>query len=163
MSKRSKDSVLLKIITLICIAALFLVIAVGVYFIKNERDSSSSSSSSQEKSQEETAPDEQQEESTEDNTSAEPSSAEENSSTEPVSGDKYDKLIGKMDLHQKICQLFIVTPESLTGYDVVTASGDATKSALEEYPVGGLVYFAKNLEDEEQAKAMLSGAKDIAG
>ncbi len=163
MSKRSKDSVLLKIITLICIAALFLVIAVGVYFIKNERDSSSSSSSSQGKSQEETAPDGQQEESTEDNTSAEPSSAEENSSTEPVSGDKYDKLIGKMDLHQKICQLFIVTPESLTGYDVVTASGDATKSALEEYPVGGLVYFAKNLEDEEQAKAMLSGARDIAG
>lgn len=38
-----------------------------------------------------------------------------------------------------------VTPEELTGEDGVTVAGDATRQALENYPVGGIVYFAKTL------------------
>ena len=37
----------------------------------------------------------------------------------------------------------------------VVQAGDGTKQALEENPVGGLVYFAKNIQSEEQLKEML--------
>ena len=42
-----------------------------------------------------------------------------------------------------------VTPEWLTGYDRVTAAGDVTKQAIKTYPVGGIIYFASNLQDRE--------------
>ncbi|MBQ8966257.1 glycoside hydrolase family 3 N-terminal domain-containing protein [Ruminococcus sp.] len=89
-------------------------------------------------------------------------------SAAPTSGDEeINKLLEGMSLHEKVCQMFIVTPESLTGYDVVTQSGEATKESLENYPVGGLIYFAQNLEDIEQTKAMISNvqqySEDITG
>ena len=61
-----------------------------------------------------------------------------------------------MSLDEKIWQLFFVTPESLTGYPKVTEAGLATKEALGYKPVGGLIYFAQNLEDAEQVTAMLT-------
>jgi len=64
-----------------------------------------------------------------------------------------------MTLEEKICQLFYTTPESLTGYDTVTMAGDATKQALEKTPVGGLIYFSKNLVDRDQTAAMLANTK----
>ena len=67
--------------------------------------------------------------------------------------------VSKMTLHQKICQMCIVTPEGLTGYDLVTQAGDATKSSLEEYPVGGLIYFSANFEDVQQTKDMINGVQ----
>ena len=71
--------------------------------------------------------------------------------------DELNSIIDGMSLHEKICQLFIVTPEGLTGYDLVTQSGAATLDSLKEYPVGGLIYFSQNLEDTEQTKDMISG------
>ena len=68
-------------------------------------------------------------------------------------------MVDKMTLHQKVCQMCIVTPEGLTGYDLVTQAGDATKSALEQYPVGGLIYFSQNFEDVAQTKEMISGVQ----
>ena len=65
-----------------------------------------------------------------------------------------------MTLDQKICQLFIVTPESLTGVDVVTVCGDTSKAALKAHPVGGLIYFSQNLNDSGQVRDMLSGTSD---
>ena len=53
--------------------------------------------------------------------------------------------LSEMTLEQKVAQLFIVRPESLTGVGQVIAAGDATKAALEKMPVGGVVYFADNL------------------
>ena len=75
-------------------------------------------------------------------------------------GDDISRLMADMSLHEKICQLFVVTPEGLTGYDLVTESGMATLDALKAYPVGGLIYFAQNLEDTEQTKTMLSATAD---
>lgn len=63
-------------------------------------------------------------------------------------------LLGTMTMDQKIGQLFIVTPESLTGVDTVTAAGDATKSALAQYPVGGIIYFSGNIKDPVQFQEM---------
>lgn len=80
-----------------------------------------------------------------------------------ISGDEVEQIISQMSLHEKVCQLFIVTPESLTNnaVAVATASGDMTRSCLEQYPVGGLIYFAQNLESMSQAQTMLSDARNI--
>ena len=67
-----------------------------------------------------------------------------------------------MTLEEKVWQLFIVTPEALTGYPLVTRAGEATQEALEERPVGGLIYFSDNLENREQTKTMLQGVQSYA-
>ena len=67
-----------------------------------------------------------------------------------------------MTLEQKLWQLFITTPEAITDVPVATRAGDATKAAIEKYPVGGLCYFAANLEDASQTKLMLSNTQSYA-
>ena len=57
-------------------------------------------------------------------------------------------------------ELFIITPEALTGYTQVTQSGEVTRTALEQYPVGGLIYFSGNLQSPEQVKAMTAGVQE---
>lgn len=66
-----------------------------------------------------------------------------------------EELLAAMSLEQKVAQMFIVTPESLTdGANVTTADG-AMRAGMELYPVGGLVYFSKNLTDAGQTMEML--------
>lgn len=74
---------------------------------------------------------------------------------------RFDNVIAKMSLHEKICQLFIVTPEQLTGVDVVTAAGETTHDRLEEYPVGGLIYFAQNMQSYDQVSEMIENTKQF--
>ena len=64
-------------------------------------------------------------------------------------------ILAEMTLEEKVYQMFIVTPETVTGYDVVNASTDITKGWLEKYPVGGLVYFADNIQTKDQTQDML--------
>ena len=70
-----------------------------------------------------------------------------------------DETLAGMTLHEKVCQMMFVTPEELTGEDGVTVAGDATRQALENYPVGGNVYFAKNLESQDQVKEMIDNSQ----
>ena len=76
-------------------------------------------------------------------------------------------ILQNMALEEKVYQMFIITPEALTGYKTVTAAGDETKEALKKNSVGGLIYFAKNLLSAEQTTEMLSNtqnyAKEITG
>lgn len=65
-------------------------------------------------------------------------------------------IIDSMTLEEKVAQLFIVTPESITGVDTATMAGDGTKAAIEKYPVGGMIYFAKNIVDKDQLVDMLT-------
>ena len=46
--------------------------------------------------------------------------------------------------------------------NTATVAGETTKKALEQYPVGGIVYFAKNLEDREQTVALLENTQSYA-
>lgn len=75
---------------------------------------------------------------------------------------KAKETVQNMTLEEQVYQLFMVTPEDLTGVDTATVAGDATKSALEQYPVGGIVYFAKNLENVDQIKSLLSTTQSYA-
>lgn len=49
-----------------------------------------------------------------------------------------------------------MTPEQLTGYETVTAAGDATKRALQGMPAGGLCYFSQNITGSDQLRARTS-------
>lgn len=67
------------------------------------------------------------------------------------------KLLDTMTLEQKVAQLFFVTPEELTGVEVATIAGNMTKSALENLPVGGLIYFSQNITGNQQFRDMVAG------
>lgn len=64
-----------------------------------------------------------------------------------------------MSQKEKICQMLIVSPEVLTGVENVTEAGDMTKQAIADYPVGGIVYFADNLESAKQTKELIQNTQ----
>jgi beta-N-acetylhexosaminidase len=68
--------------------------------------------------------------------------------------------LSKMTLEEKVAQLFIITPEALTGYKTVVAAGDVTRDALKKYPVGGIVYFRQNIVDPVQLKTMTKNTRN---
>lgn len=78
-------------------------------------------------------------------------------------GGAVDSYISEIPLEDKVAGLFIVTPEALTGVSTAIQAGEGTQNALNEYAVGGFIYFDKNIEDEEQLKAMLSGTVSKSG
>ena len=84
-------------------------------------------------------------------------STTEPTTTSPISENviKAEEYVEKMSLNEKVCQLFVVTPEQLTGVDVATMAGETTKTQLEKYPVGGIVYYPKNVESEKAFKEMI--------
>ena len=70
-------------------------------------------------------------------------------------------LLETMTLREKVGQLFIVRPDALDPEQTqeriddadapgVTELSDAMRRMLEEYPVGGICQFGKNLETPEQ-------------
>ena len=71
-------------------------------------------------------------------------------------------LLDTMTDEEKLWQLFFVTPEAITNVNTATVAGETTKKALEQYPVGGIVYFAKNLENREQTVALLENTQSYA-
>lgn len=99
---------------------------------------------------------------TESVTTTEEQTADSQETTEVTEEEKpslVDETLAGMTLHEKVCQMMFVTPEELTGEDGVTVAGDATRQALENYPVGGIVYFAKNLESQDQVKEMIDNSQ----
>ncbi|MDE5770974.1 MAG: glycoside hydrolase family 3 [Ruminococcus sp.] len=76
--------------------------------------------------------------------------------------DNPQALLEQMTLEEKVYQMFMVKPEQLTGVYPTTASGETTKNALENYPVGGIIYFADNLVSVPQTRDMLSNAQQYA-
>lgn len=86
-------------------------------------------------------------------------------SGEKITIDPIDSIISKMTLREKVCQMIISTPEKLEETVELPFSGnnqDKLKLALENFPLGGLVYFANNLESVEQTKDMINSTKQIA-
>ncbi len=105
--------------------------------------------------------DESTEPPTEENT--EPTTEPTQPVTEPEDNSLYleqaQKVLDTMTLEEKVYQMLVITPEQLTGVETATRSGDATREAIEKYPVGGLVYFAQNIEDPEQITEMISNVQ----
>lgn len=76
-------------------------------------------------------------------------------------------IIDKMTLEQKVAQLFVVSPETLTGVNSVQYAGDMTYQALQDYPVGGIVFAKDNIDSSSQFGTMTdnlqSYSEDISG
>ena len=79
--------------------------------------------------------------------------------TEPYEVMMTEQIVEGMSLEEKICQMMFVTPESITGVNSVTLAGEATRLALEKYPVGGIIYFAQNLKSREQVIKMIENTQ----
>ena len=83
-----------------------------------------------------------------------------NEEPEPTEEDYLEEIveacISAMPVEDKVAQLFMVTPESLTGANKVTQAGEKTQEVLNQYRVGGFVYFGDNLVDKEQVTNMIS-------
>ena len=70
-----------------------------------------------------------------------------------------EAIIQNMPLEDKVAGLFITTPESITGVSAAVQAVDGTKDALSQYPVGGIVYAAKNIQSADQLKQMIDNTK----
>lgn len=79
---------------------------------------------------------------------------------EPTPEEREEAIINSaievMPLEDKVAGLFIVTPESITGVNTAVKAGEGTKEALGQYAVGGIVYFDKNIQSEEQLTEMIT-------
>ncbi len=81
--------------------------------------------------------------------------------TEPVEeedflGELAASYYSEMSLEDKVAGLFMVTPEAMTGVRTATKAGDGTQEALNQYAVGGMIYFEHNILDMEQITTMLA-------
>ena len=65
-----------------------------------------------------------------------------------------------MSTGEKVAQMFLLTPEMLTATDQVTVAGAGSKTALDTYPVGGLLYTEHNFLGKEQTAKMLHGVQE---
>ena len=138
------------LLTVLCVV---LVLALGTlaYMILRDtgREEPADTQASEEDSQAGSAQETQEEE-------------KEEPSPEELLAQKVQETLDGMTLEQKVNQLFMLTPEQLTGVETAVQAGDATRSAYEAHPVGGLIYFAKNLQNPDQTRQMLSNTSQYA-
>ena len=87
---------------------------------------------------------------------------EESGSGQDETDARVQKLLAGMTLEEKVCQLFMITPEALTGVETATQAGQTTQNAYNEYPVGGIIYFSKNLVSPDQTRTMLANTQQYA-
>lgn len=76
-------------------------------------------------------------------------------------GEIVESSISEMPLKDKVAGLFMITPEALTGTDTVIRAGDITREKLDECPVGGLIYFSRNIKDANQLTEMLQNTRSF--
>ncbi len=83
-----------------------------------------------------------------------------------VAGDadsRIDELIGRMTLHEKVCQLFFVGPEQFSRLkDIKAPSGQLTR-AFKRFPVGGVILSPGNMSSGRLAKLNRSMQEAAAG
>ena len=72
-----------------------------------------------------------------------------------------EEIVAAMSLEEKIAQMFIITPDALTGVTGANYAGQVTEQCFQSYPVGGLVFFESNILSEEQIQTMTSSLQRI--
>lgn len=70
--------------------------------------------------------------------------------------------LAELSLREKICQLFIVVPEAVSGYDALNYADEQYYYGAAEYPVGGYIFFAKNFLYPDQTNALISDMQNDA-
>ncbi|MDE6502703.1 MAG: hypothetical protein K2L10_11505 [Ruminococcus sp.] len=82
--------------------------------------------------------------------------------TEPPAPEKTvpEKMLENMTLQQKVCQMFITTPEQLSGWDVVTLYDEIVQDSIIDCPIGGMVMSYYNFETTEQTAQLISDIQE---
>ncbi len=99
---------------------------------------------------------EQAQEQEEAQTEEEPEEEAEEYTEDDLLDEMVEASISGMPLEDRVAGLFLTTPEALTGTDNATIAGEGTEKALAQYPIGGLVYAASNIQSEDQFRKMLT-------
>lgn len=63
-----------------------------------------------------------------------------------------DEKLGELSIEEKVAQMFIITPDALTGVEGTWNPGKVTETAYHETPVGGLIMMGNNLISQEQVQ-----------
>ncbi|MDE5819923.1 MAG: hypothetical protein K2I07_11515, partial [Lachnospiraceae bacterium] len=70
--------------------------------------------------------------------------------------------ISQMTTEEKVAGLFFVTPESMMeNVTQAVRAGAKTQEALDQYAVGGLIYFGSNIQSADQITEMLAGTREM--
>lgn len=68
-----------------------------------------------------------------------------------------DSLLSSMTTRDKVWQMFMVAPEDIINSSAVTTAGELTQKAIADYPVGGFIYFSRNISSMEQVTRLING------
>lgn len=131
------------VLTVLCICACLCLIGFFLYYrMKEDNASAEKTEDSAEKNNEEKKSGQQG------------SEQEDELSEEEILQEKIDEILTGMTLEEKAAQMFMITPEALTGAGQVLEAGDVTREAIDKYPVGGIIYFTQNLQNPDQVRKM---------
>ena len=75
--------------------------------------------------------------------------------------EKAKEQMAGMTTEEKVAQLFFVSFDALTEVSSSTVAGDITRAKLLDYPVGGIILFAKNITDPQQVSELTKGLHEI--
>ena len=108
--------------------------------------------------QQETTETQQKETSSEKPTQSQSQSQEEDKKEDKKKkDDTVDKMLETMTLEEKVAQMIVVSPEQIAfseGY--ITEYDENVESAIQSYPVGGVILFSDNCIDMEQVNSLLT-------
>lgn len=68
-----------------------------------------------------------------------------------------EALLSEMTPYEKLCQLIILNPDTVTGVSPTLTADDSARDALEQYPVCGFSFAQQNIEDRAQTVELLAG------
>lgn len=159
--KRIKSQRIAYISLILSVIFLIAVIVGGVIFVKHQIDEKHQQEVEEQITENENLIEDVMEPAIEED--SEESSGEESENfteytDELVLDEVVESVISEMTLEEKVAGLFVVTPESITGVSAAVQAGEGTRTALEKYPVGGLIYSKKNIQSEEQVKKMVENS-----
>lgn len=72
-----------------------------------------------------------------------------------------EEILAEMTTWEKVCQMFIISPENLIPYDSVTEAGPVTEQAVKDYPIGGLMYSKPNFVSKEQVQTLVNNTQSF--
>ncbi|MDO4481949.1 MAG: glycoside hydrolase family 3 N-terminal domain-containing protein [Bacillota bacterium] len=72
-----------------------------------------------------------------------------------------EEILARMTTWEKVCQMFIISPENLIPYNSVTEAGPVTEQAINDYPVGGIMYSKPNFVSEEQVGTLVNNTQSF--
>ena len=75
--------------------------------------------------------------------------------------DDAKSLVAGMSTEEKVAQLFLTSPETLTSTPKVNAAGDKTRASIEKYPVAGVIYSPSNVENAHQVTTLIANTQKM--